>query len=73
VTLAHPLGMRLYSGRKFPPVEMQLATIARHGFINGETFAPFYDDVSATKRLLDAQGLSATSVLFHRIGTPLRG
>ena len=25
MTLAHPLGMQLYSGRKFPPVETQLA------------------------------------------------
>src|SRR5208283_2941637 len=64
MTLAHPLGMQLYSARKFPPVEMQLATIARHGFTNVETFAPFYDDVSATKRLLDAHGLSARSGHF---------
>ena len=64
MTLAHPLGMQLYSGRKFPPVEMQFATIARHGFTNVETFAPFYDDVSATKRLLDAHGLSARSGHF---------
>ena len=45
MTPTHPLGMQLYSGRKFPPVETQLATIARHGFTNVETFAPFYDDV----------------------------
>ena len=64
MTLAHPLGIQLYSGRKFPPVEMQLATIARHGFTNAENFAPFYDDVSATKRLLDAHGLSARSGHF---------
>ena len=64
MTLAHPLGIQLYSGRKFPPVETQLATIARHGFTNVETFAPFYDDVSATKRMLDAHGLSAKSGHF---------
>ena len=64
MTLTHPLGMQLYSGRKFPPVEAQLATIARHGFTNVETFAPFYDDVAATKRMLDAHGLSARSGHF---------
>ena len=61
---AHPLGIQLYSGRKFPPVEAQLATIARHGFTQVETFAPFYDDVEATKRMLDAHGLSAGSGHF---------
>jgi sugar phosphate isomerase/epimerase len=50
-----------YSGRKFPLVETQLATIARHGFTNVETFAPFYDDVEATHRMLVAHGLSAKS------------
>ena len=64
MTLTHPLGIQLYSGRKFPPVETQLATVARHGFTHVETFAPFYDDVSATKRLFDAHGLSARSGHF---------
>ena len=64
MTLAHPLGIQLYSGRKFPPVEAQLATVARHGFTHVETFAPFYDDVEATKRMLDAHGLSARSGHF---------
>jgi sugar phosphate isomerase/epimerase len=64
MTLAHPLGMQLYSGRKFPPVETQLATIARHGFTNVETFGPLYDDVAATKRMLDSHGLSARSGHF---------
>ena len=41
MTLTHPLGVQLYSGRKFPPVEAQLATIARHGFTNVETFGPY--------------------------------
>jgi sugar phosphate isomerase/epimerase len=64
MTLAHPLGMQLYSGRKFPPVETQLETIARHGFTNVETFAPFYDDVEATKQLLEPHRLSARSGHF---------
>ena len=64
MTLAHPLGMQLYSGRKFPPVEAQLATIARHGFTNVETFGPLYDDVDSTRRMLDAHGLRARSAHF---------
>ncbi len=64
MALTHPLGMQIYSGRKFPPVEAQLATIARYGFTNVETFAPLYDDVEATKRLLDAHGLTARSGHF---------
>ena len=64
MTVTRPLGAQLYSGRKFPPVETQFATIARHGFTNVETFAPFYDDVLATKRMLDAHGLSARSGHF---------
>ena len=62
--LARPLGMQLYSGRKFPPVASQLATIARNGFTHVEPFAPFYDDVEATKALLDAHGLSVFSGHF---------
>ena len=47
MTLAHTLGIQIYSGRKFPPVEAQLATIARLGFTNVETFGPLYDDVDS--------------------------
>ena len=64
MALAEPLGMQMYSGRKFPPVEAQLAAIARSGFTNVETFGPFHDDVGATKRMLDAHGLSARSGHF---------
>jgi sugar phosphate isomerase/epimerase len=64
MALAEAFGMQLYSGRKFPPVEAQLAAIARNGFTNVETFGPFHDDVEATKRMLDAHGLSARSGHF---------
>jgi hypothetical protein len=65
MTLKHPLGVQLYSGRKFPPVEAQLGTIARDTvFTNVETVAPFYDDAEATKRLLNDRGLSARSGHF---------
>jgi sugar phosphate isomerase/epimerase len=55
------LGVQLYSARKFPPVETQLETVARHGLTTVETFAPFHDDVEATKRQLEARGLTAKS------------
>jgi sugar phosphate isomerase/epimerase len=59
-----PLSIQIYSGRKFPPLEAQLATVARSGFTNIETFGPLYDDVEATKRMLDKHGLSARSGHF---------
>ena len=43
MALTDPLGIQIYSGRKFPPVEALLATIARLGFTNVETFGPLYD------------------------------
>ncbi|MDE3175451.1 MAG: sugar phosphate isomerase/epimerase [Pseudomonadota bacterium] len=58
------LAIQLYSGRKFPPLESQLETVTRHGFRVVETFAPFYDDVEATKRLFDAHKLTALSGHF---------
>ncbi len=64
MTHALTLGVQLYTGRKFPPVDAQLATIARHGVQTVETFAPFYDDPEATKRMLDAHGLTAGSGHF---------
>ncbi len=64
MTVTHPLGVQLYSGRNFPPVEAQLATVARRGFTHVETFAPFYDDLEATKRLFDAHGVTALSGHF---------
>ncbi len=63
--VTYPLGIQIYSGRKFPPVEAQLATIARLGFTNVETFGPLYDDVAATKRMLDVHGLSTKSGHFN--------
>lgn len=62
--LNHPLTMQLYCARNFPPVEQQVATIARHGYANVETFGPFYDNPGATRRLLDAHKLTAKSGHF---------
>ena len=64
MALTDPLGMQIYSGRKFPPIEAQFETIARSGFTNIETFGPLYDDVEATKRMLDTHGLTAKSGHF---------
>jgi sugar phosphate isomerase/epimerase len=64
MALTYPLSMQTYSGRKFPPVEAQFATIASHGFTNVETFAPLYDDVEATKGMLDAHNLTARNGHF---------
>jgi sugar phosphate isomerase/epimerase len=64
MALTDPLGIQIYSGRKFPPIEAQFETIARSGFTNIETFGPLYDDVEATKRMLDTHGLTAKSGHF---------
>jgi sugar phosphate isomerase/epimerase len=64
MALTCPFSIQIYSGRKFPPVEAQVATIARSGFTNVETFGPLYDDVEATKRMLDAHALTARSGHF---------
>jgi sugar phosphate isomerase/epimerase len=53
--------MQIYSGRKFPPLESQLAIVAAAGYDNIETFGPLHDDALATRRLLDARGLTAKS------------
>jgi sugar phosphate isomerase/epimerase len=64
MALTDPVGVQMYSGRKFPPIEAQFETIARSGFTNIETFGPLYDDVEATKRMLDTHGLTAKSGHF---------
>jgi len=64
MTLTHPLSMQIYSARKFPPVESQLAATAKAGFDNVETFGPFYDNAPETRRLLDKHGLTARSGHF---------
>ena len=56
-----PLSMQLYSARKFPPVEAQLATVRANGFEFVETFGPLHDDAAGTRRRLDAHGLAAKS------------
>lgn len=62
--LLNPLSLQIYSGRNFPPVEAQLATAARCGFSNIETFGPLHDDAEQTRRLLDRFVLTARSAHF---------
>ncbi len=64
MALKHPLSMQLYSARKFPPVEAQLAATAKAGFDTVETFGAFYDDARETRRLFDKHGLRARSGHF---------
>jgi sugar phosphate isomerase/epimerase len=62
--LTSPLSLQIYSGRMFPPLEAQLATAARCGFSNIETFGPLHDEPALTRRLLDRHGLTARSGHF---------
>ena len=64
MALTHPLGMQLYSARKFPPFEDAMAIIAGAGYANVETFGAFYDDVEATRSLFDRYGVSVKSGHF---------
>jgi sugar phosphate isomerase/epimerase len=64
MALTHPLSMQLYSGRKFPPVEAQLAATVNAGFDSVETFGAFYEDARESRRLIDKYGLRARSGHF---------
>jgi sugar phosphate isomerase/epimerase len=56
--------VQLYSGRKFPPLESQIATVSRCGFTHVETFGPLNESAEETRRLLDRHGLAAISAHF---------
>jgi sugar phosphate isomerase/epimerase len=64
MAVRHPLSLQLYSARNFPPLEAQVATIARSGFSNVETFGPLHEDAARTRRLLDQHSLTARSAHF---------
>jgi sugar phosphate isomerase/epimerase len=59
--LTTPFSFQLYSARNFPPPDAQLATIAKHGFTNVETFGPWYEDVGRSKALFDKHKLTSAS------------
>ena len=61
MTLRHPFAIQLYSGRKFPPLESQIAVAARCGFTHVETFGPLNDSPEEARRALDRHGLAAVS------------
>jgi sugar phosphate isomerase/epimerase len=61
MTLRHPLAIQLYSGRKFPPLESQIAVVASCGFTHVETFGPLNEAPQETRRVLDRHGLAAVS------------
>jgi sugar phosphate isomerase/epimerase len=58
------ISFQLYSSRNFPPLERQLATLARFGYRNVEPFSGLYGDVGGFKAALDDAGLKAPSGHF---------
>jgi sugar phosphate isomerase/epimerase len=64
MALRHPFAIQLYSGRKFPPVDSQIATVAKAGFTHVETFGPLNDSPEETRWALDRYGLAAVSGHF---------
>lgn len=58
------LSFQLYSSRKFPPLEQQLAILSRLGYRNVEPHGGLYEDPSALKVSLDRAGLAAPSGHF---------
>jgi sugar phosphate isomerase/epimerase len=66
MALRHPFAIQLYSGRKFPPLESQVAVAAGAGFTHVETFGPLNDSPGETRRALDRHGLSAVSTHVSR-------
>jgi len=59
--MAHVHSIQLYSGRKFPPLEKQIETVAAAGFKYVEPFGALYEDVGATQKLLERHKLTAIS------------
>ncbi|GGD95536.1 xylose isomerase [Aureimonas endophytica] len=62
--MTETISMQLYSGRNFPPLDAQLALLARIGYRDVETFRGLYDDVEGLKRGLDAHGLTVKSAHY---------
>ena len=59
--LTAPLSFQLYSVRKSPPLDRQLAMLKRFGYTNVEPFGGLYDDLDALERGLEDHGLTALS------------
>ena len=61
---APQISFQLYSSRNFPPLDTQLATLARLGYRNVEPYSGLYGDVGKLKAALDRAGLKAPSGHF---------
>jgi sugar phosphate isomerase/epimerase len=61
---APEISFQLYSSRNFPPVERQLATLARLGYRNVEPYGGLLGDIAGFKAALDQAGLKAPSGHF---------
>jgi sugar phosphate isomerase/epimerase len=59
VNFVEGLSFKLYSARKFPPLDSQLATLAKLGYRNVEPFGALFAEADALKSGLDRTGLSA--------------
>lgn len=55
------LSFQLYSARKFPPLDGQLATLASLGFRNVEPYGGLLEDAEGLKAGLEGNGLKAPS------------
>ena len=55
------LSFQLYSARKFPPLETQLATLAGLGYVNVEPYGGLLADAGGLKAGLERHGLKAPS------------
>jgi sugar phosphate isomerase/epimerase len=53
------ISIQLYSARKFPPLDAQLATFAKLGYRNVEPYGGLFDDADALKEALKKHKLSA--------------
>jgi sugar phosphate isomerase/epimerase len=61
VNVLDRLSFQLYSARKFPPLDGQLETLAKLGFVNVEPYGGLLVDAAALKGGLDRHGLKAPS------------
>lgn len=64
MSIADGLSFQLYSARKFPPLDSQLALLAELGYRNVEPFGALYGDVDALAAGLAKHGLAAPSAHF---------
>jgi len=64
MSLISKMSCQLYSARNFPPLEAQLATLARLGYTKVEPFGGLYGDVPALAATLKSHNLTAPTAHF---------